>query len=244
MRDATKNAEDAQAETRAEIIKEGLSEYYIYTVKTSKADGTETIPNGWAKSLQSFHVDNVPVEFVYTYNSRKYGTELRRVYSFVNDEAHNLGKEPLPGGVVRLYERKGNDGLGYVAALGTEYIPKGEEVKIVGDSDPNVTIEIKVMKYRRTNLNFRTKDEVKSLIGWDDVRDYVVVVKNFRGSAIKAEVTLNLSGDFEVAAADGTTLIHDSATTRKLKLNIPAGESSTSGFTLTVHNQENAKRGR
>src|SRR3954467_7160648 len=32
-----------------EIIKEGLSEYFIYTV-----EGTETIPNGWSKRMRSF----------------------------------------------------------------------------------------------------------------------------------------------------------------------------------------------
>ena len=32
-----------------EIIKEGLSEYFIYTI-----EGTETIPNGWSKRMRSF----------------------------------------------------------------------------------------------------------------------------------------------------------------------------------------------
>ena len=32
-----------------QIIKEGLSEYFIYTI-----EGTETIPNGWSKQLRSF----------------------------------------------------------------------------------------------------------------------------------------------------------------------------------------------
>ena len=30
-----------------EIIKEGLSEYFIYTI-----EGTETIPNGWSKRMR------------------------------------------------------------------------------------------------------------------------------------------------------------------------------------------------
>ncbi|MHC4632718.1 MAG: DUF4139 domain-containing protein, partial [Planctomycetota bacterium] len=39
-----------------EIKKEGLSEYFLYTI-----EGTETIPTGWSKRLISFDVDEVPV---------------------------------------------------------------------------------------------------------------------------------------------------------------------------------------
>ena len=37
-----------RARSRKEIIKEGLSEYFIYTI-----EGTETIPNGWSKRMRS-----------------------------------------------------------------------------------------------------------------------------------------------------------------------------------------------
>src|SRR5207244_3980661 len=43
-----------------EIIKEGLSEYFIYTV-----EGTETIPNGWAKRMRSFEGQKVPFKTQY-----------------------------------------------------------------------------------------------------------------------------------------------------------------------------------
>ena len=46
-------ADGGAAEGKAkEIIKEGLSEYFIYTV-----EGTETIPNGWSKRMRSFDAD-------------------------------------------------------------------------------------------------------------------------------------------------------------------------------------------
>ena len=38
-----------------EIVKEGLSEYFIYTI-----EGTETIPNGWSKRMRSFEGQTVP----------------------------------------------------------------------------------------------------------------------------------------------------------------------------------------
>jgi len=45
-----------------EVKKEGLSEYFLYTI-----EGTETIPNGWSKRLLSFNVDQVPVINLYKY---------------------------------------------------------------------------------------------------------------------------------------------------------------------------------
>ena len=48
--------DSATLEAPKEIIKEGLSEYFIYTI-----EGTETVPNGWAKRLRSFEADAVPM---------------------------------------------------------------------------------------------------------------------------------------------------------------------------------------
>ena len=46
-----------RAEKPKEIIKEGLSEYFIYTI-----EGTETIPNGWSKRMRSFEAADRPVQ--------------------------------------------------------------------------------------------------------------------------------------------------------------------------------------
>ena len=47
----------APAAATKEIIKEGLSEYFIYTI-----EGTETIPNGWSKRLRSLEGRSRPVQ--------------------------------------------------------------------------------------------------------------------------------------------------------------------------------------
>ena len=54
-----------------EIKKEGLSEYFLYTI-----EGTETIPTGWSKRLISFDVDEVPVVNLYKYEQERYGLSL------------------------------------------------------------------------------------------------------------------------------------------------------------------------
>jgi hypothetical protein len=58
-----------------EIIKEGLSEYFIYTI-----EGTETIPNGWSKRMRSFEGQTVPFKVQYRYRVPEYGDRLVRMY--------------------------------------------------------------------------------------------------------------------------------------------------------------------
>jgi len=64
-----------------EITKEGLSEYFLYTI-----EGTETIATGWSKRLMSFDVDDVPVVNLYKYEQQRYGNSVVRFLSFKNDE--------------------------------------------------------------------------------------------------------------------------------------------------------------
>ena len=54
----------ARAEKPKEIIKEGLSEYFIYTI-----EGTETIHNGWSKRMRSFEGTTVPFKIQYRYRA-------------------------------------------------------------------------------------------------------------------------------------------------------------------------------
>ena len=47
-----------------EVVKEGLSEYFLYTI-----EGKETIENGWSKRLISFDVEDVNVINLYKFEA-------------------------------------------------------------------------------------------------------------------------------------------------------------------------------
>ncbi|MHC4560612.1 MAG: hypothetical protein ACYTFW_23200, partial [Planctomycetota bacterium] len=86
-----------------EIKKEGLSEYFLYTI-----EGTETIPTGWSKRLLSFDIDDVPVVNLYKYEQERYGNSVVRFLSFKNDKEHELGETPIPGGMLKVYRGVGD----------------------------------------------------------------------------------------------------------------------------------------
>jgi hypothetical protein len=71
LADAAKMAE----EKPKEIQKEGVSEYFMYTV-----EGRDTIPNGWSKRLPSFKNDGVPLVSYYKYEKERWGDLVMRYY--------------------------------------------------------------------------------------------------------------------------------------------------------------------
>ena len=85
-----------QPEAPKAVAKEGLGEYFIYTI-----EGTETIRNGWSKRMRSLEAANVPVKIQYRYRPAEYGEELVRMYLLTNDKDSKLGTTPLPDGTVR-----------------------------------------------------------------------------------------------------------------------------------------------
>ncbi|MCA8915509.1 MAG: DUF4139 domain-containing protein [Planctomycetes bacterium] len=229
MRDA-----DRAENQKKDIIKEGLSEYYIYAV-----EGTETIPNGWSKRLESFVQTGVPLQTVYTWDARKYGNYLAKLLVFKNDEAHKLGKEPLPAGIVRLYRDAGGNRLSFVGMVVTDYIPKNDEVKVNAGVDPEVQIKSKRTSFKKENLTFGWNGNRQYLRGWDTVEDFEIELKNFRNRDVDFEVNIVISGDCDVDSKTASTKIDFQ--THRFNLNIKAGESTKIVYNLRTRNGSNVR---
>ena len=182
-----------------EIKKEGLSEYFLYTI-----EGTETIPTGWSKRLLSFDVDEVPVINLYKYEQERYGNFVMRFLSFKNDEEHKLGDTPIPGGMLKVYRNVDEqEHLGYVGQSNFKYIPVDEDIELNLGPVANVVVEPTLMDYRTENYRF---DRGGNISGWDEIRKFKIEVKNTRELGVKVEIqrnsntpywSLEKSGDFD-----------------------------------------------
>src|SRR5262245_15041572 len=116
---------EKSAEKR-EIIKEGISEYFLYTV-----EGRDTIPNGWSKRLPSFRATEVPVVSYYKFERERWNDQVIRFYQFTNDEKSKLGNEPLPDGDVKAFRSVTPNGLyAFVGGTKVKYIPINEKVEL------------------------------------------------------------------------------------------------------------------
>ncbi len=167
-----------------EIRKEGLSEYFLYTI-----EGTETIPTGWSKRLMSFDVDEVPVVNLYKFEQQRYGNSVVRFLSFKNDKEHELGETPIPGGMLKVYRDVGDAGhLSYTGQSSFKYIPVDEDVELNLGAVANVVVEPKLMNFESENYRFDRRGNVS---GWDEIRTFDVEVKNTRDIAVKVEIKRN-----------------------------------------------------
>ncbi|MHC4691474.1 MAG: hypothetical protein ACYS67_01945, partial [Planctomycetota bacterium] len=167
-----------------EIKKEGLSEYFLYTI-----EGTETIPTGWSKRLISFDVDKVPVVNLYKFEQERYGNSVVRFLSFKNDEEHELGDTPIPGGMLKVYRSAGDKGhLSYTGQSSFKYIPVDEDVELNLGAVSDVVVEPTLMDYETKNYRF---DGDRNISGWDEVRKFKIEVRNTRDISAKVEVKRN-----------------------------------------------------
>jgi len=172
-----------------EIRKEGLSEYFLYTI-----EGTETIPTGWSKRLLSFDVDEVSVVNLYKYEEQRYGRSVVRFLSFKNDEEHNLGDTPIPGGMLKVYRGAGGAGhLSYTGQSSFKYIPVDEDVELNLGLVANVVVEPTLMNFETEKYRY---DRRGNISGWDEIRTFKVEVRNTRDLPVKVEIQRNFNTQY------------------------------------------------
>ncbi len=170
------------------IAKEGLSEYFLYTI-----EGTEDLPNEWAKRLPSLDVSDIPIKSLYKYDEDRYGRQTVRFVSFANDSEHKLGTTPLPNGTMKLY-RQVNDqqNTSYVGGADIKYIPVNEAVELNLGADTLVKVEPVLMDSRTENYLFNDKGDIA---GWDEIETWHIKLTNTRDIPADFEVTRNFNTD-------------------------------------------------
>ncbi len=241
-----------EMEAPKEIIKEGLSEYFIYTI-----EGTETVPNGWAKRLRSFEVDGVPMTIQYRYRPREYGDQLVRLYLLKNDAVSKLGTTPLPDGVMRVFRTNNSDGLNYLTTQSLKYVPIGDKIELNLGADPAVIFELIKRKTSRDNLWFQIKGgnlyrklgednmrlELDSQVaGWDEHTVYRQKIRNYSVKPISVQIRREIPGDVVFRSRLNPTL-HDFQTVQ-FEAQIPASDKAELDYELITRQGYNQKQNR
>jgi hypothetical protein len=214
-----------------QIVKEGLSEYFLYTI-----EGTETIPNGWSKRLLSFDVADVPVVNLYKFEEEQYGPDVVRFLSFKNDQEHKLGQTPMPDGSLKVCRTADAQGhLSYVGESAFKYIPVDEDVELNLGTVSDIVVEPTLMEQRTDNYRF---DSDRNVAGWDEVRIFDVKVKNTRDIPVKVEIRRNFETTYwtlkHTAPADSFEQVD--MDTVKFTLLLPSRSENKFQYTLTTYN--------
>jgi hypothetical protein len=252
--DATRglpNGGAAKPADAKEIIKEGLSEYFIYTV----GEGTETVPDGWSKRMRSFEGHAVPFTIQYRYRPDEYGEQLVRMYLLTNDEESKLGTTPLPDGMVRVFRDNGRDGLSFLVAQPIKYVPIGDKIELNLGTDPEVIFELVKLRAWRDDLwlqinNTNTFKQVKNgklevdlnsnVAGWNDHGLFAQRVRNYTAKPIDVEIRRAFGGHV-VFRSHMPAKNHDYQTV-EYTASVKRGAKADLVYELIVHQGRNAKQ--
>lgn len=229
-------ADAAMAGRRKEIAKEGLSEYFLYTI-----EGTETIPSGWSKRLLSFEAASVPVVNLYKFDEERFGAAVHRFLSFKNDKQHSLGDTPIPGGMLKVYKDIGSRGhRSYVGQSYFKYIPVDEDVELDLGPVDEVLVKPVLMDFATDRFLF---DRHGNINGWDEIHSFKVEVTNTKAIPAKVEITRNMSTPHWELTPHGnygryTKKDLDTAT---FTLELKGGEKQAFTYVLTTHHGRRAE---
>jgi anti-sigma-K factor RskA len=219
---------------RKEVKKEGLSEYFLYTI-----GGTETIPDKWGKRLLSFEANDIPVKSLYKYDEERWGPQTIRFVAFANDTKHNLGQTPIPNGDVRIYSQADDLGyLSYVGGTSIKYIPVNEKVELNLGPARLVTVEPKLMDFKTENYIFDTKNNVS---GWDEVQTWKIEITNTRTLPIEVEITRGLGTAYWTLQFDEKEISYEKYDVTHARFKMSLEPRSKRTFEWTVRTYHGAR---
>ena len=157
---ADKDSSRPLGERAKGVVKQGLSEYFLFTI-----EGREDIEDKQPKRLVALKVAEVPLECMYKLSDRDGGQFFTKFYRFKNlkllDEKgkekklsamENLGLSPLPDGMVRLFSEYRSKDLAYVGGTTTKYVPIGDRVEVNVGRDQDITIQRRLKDQKIANV--------------------------------------------------------------------------------------------
>jgi hypothetical protein len=205
------------------IVKEGLSEYFLYTV-----EGRDTITTGWSKRLPSFKAAGVPITSYYKYEREVSGEQVRRFYRFTNSVPSMLGNEPLPDGRVMAVRLASDDNLyGFIGRTAVKYIPVNESIELELGQDQEVLVRPKLMNWAKFDVQFDNRRDVK---GWTVRETWQIELQNSKEIDVLIDLRRNFSGDWSL----DTTARYEKVDANKIKFFVPLKPKEKQTITYQV----------
>jgi hypothetical protein len=222
--DSAVAAAPAALEMRGDdMVKEGVSEYFLYTVA-----GRDTIPHGWSKRIMSVNATNVALVSHYKFEQERWGNEVIRFYKFKNDKKSNLGKEPLPDGeVMALRVLPKESFFSFVGKTSVKYIPIDEEVEMNLGGDREVLVKPKLMNWEKSDLRFDARGNIE---GFNIKETWEVEVQNSKEIPVTVDYRKSFQGDWTLTSQQA----HEKMDATKVKFVLPLKPFEKKSFTLEV----------
>ena len=226
-------AQAAGGRAEKQMVKEGLSEYYLYTV-----EGRDTIPNGWARRLNSFRANEVPITSYYKFEKERWGDQVVRYYRFKNNKPSKLGNEPLPDGAVNALRYINEDRLySFVGRTAVKYVPVDEQVELELGNDLEVMVKPTLMNWVKTDVQFNQSGNIK---GWTTKETWEIEVQNSKEIDVVLDIRRDFAGDWTLS----TSAQYENVDATKVKFVLPLKprEKQKITYELTTRHGTNVTR--
>jgi len=199
MAGAASSADEATESQPKDIIKEGLSEYFLFTI-----EGREKIPNGWQKRLKAFGAQDIEVRVIYRTSDREFPGAVHKFYEFRNskkkgdDPKTSLGVSPLPDGLVHIFTEDSKHHLSLQGRVAMKYAARGDKVKL--DSGPTAEVVIRTFTRDYKRYGFTTEkryNDEYAVKAWTEEYFYEQELENTLSRDVSVEIERTFPGDFE-----------------------------------------------
>ena len=188
-----------EASKPKDIIKEGISEYFLFTI-----EGKETIPNGWQKRLKAFRAEDVDVTVIYRASDRLTAGEIHKFYEFKNemkkggDPKISLGVSPLPDGAVQIFSEDSKKNLSYQGGMSMKYIATGDKIKLDSGLTREVVLRTFTRDFKRYDFITDTHyDKSYYVKAWTDEYFFEHEIENSLNRSVKVELERIFEDKFE-----------------------------------------------
>ncbi|MCL4813695.1 MAG: DUF4139 domain-containing protein [Vicinamibacteraceae bacterium] len=219
-------AEARLAAEAADMRQEAFAEYHLYTLGRRT-----TIANKETKQVALLNGAGVPVRKHYVVTGQRFYYHNRHApgspikdpvqvfYRLRNDQASNLG-QPLPAGVVRVYQADSRGSLQFVGEDRIEHTPKDEEVAV------KIGHAFDVVAERRQTGFERIAPDIFEV-------EHEVVLRNHKETAIEVQVDEPIGGTWQMLRSSHAWE-KTSAWAARFTVPVPAGGSATLGYRVRV----------
>ena len=187
------------------VERASLSDYYLYTLPHKT-----TIKDKQSKQVSMMNLENVKYEKEYVMQSPLYISVGARssdfeksnpnvVFKLKNEKSANLG-EPLPGGVVRFYEKDARQNLQFIGESRIEQSAVGEKIDLTIGKAFDVFAKGKIVNIRSISENIsefdvevaftNASEKVKKIVFEQNIYDKWDLLKESMKSEKKNSSTL------------------------------------------------------
>jgi len=164
---------------RGQLAERGFAEYHLYEMPERA-----TLANNEVKQVGLLHAAGVRSVRKFSYDGAVDGNQVQVKVEFQNDAASGLGM-PLPGGIVRVFQRDTDGSLELVGEDRIPHTPKNQTVRVTVGSAFDIAAERK-----QTDVSRIGKGVVET--------SYEITLTNHRKDAADVTVTEHAEGDWDI----------------------------------------------